>query len=175
MNINAPTAGPEEPRQAERTLDRIGQHIRSADEKIRALFGANTLLAAALTFTRQVQLHELPVPWSFLAMTGTIVMLLSTVCSIVLAMMALLPRVARSSTPGVSFFGDIAALSPEEFRERFLKGTHDDQLPELLRQIHISARIARKKHRYMRQAGQLLILALVLWFILLVSNLLFTT
>lgn len=165
-------ASSEQLRQAERSLERIGQHIRSADEKIRALFGANTLLAAALTFTRQVQLHTLPSPWGQLAIVGTIVMLLATVCSIVLAMAALLPRIKLGTTPGISFFGDIASLTPDEFRERFLAADQGEQLPEMLRQVHISARIANRKHRYMRQAGLLLILALVLWFILLVSNML---
>lgn len=159
-------------RQAERSLDRIGQHIRSADEKIRALFGANTLLAAALTFTRQVQLHELPAPWGALAMAGTILMLLATVCSILLAMVALLPRMKRSTKRGVTFFGDIAGMDATEFQQRFLNAQEEDPLPGLLMQVHTSARIAHTKHRYMRQAGLLLILALGLWFVLLVSNML---
>ena len=159
-------------RQAERTLERIGLHIRSADEKIRALFGANTLLAAALTFTRQVELHKLPTPWGQLAVASTIIMLLATVCSILLAMVALLPRIKRNAAPGVSFFGDIATMGAEEFRQRFQASHDQDPLPALLDQVYISARIARAKHRYMRQAGLLLILALGLWFILLVSNLL---
>lgn len=175
MIQNPPAESAEQVRQAERTLERIGHHIRSADEKIRALFGANTLLAAALTFTRQVQLHTLPTPWGQLAIVGTIVMLLATVCSILLAMVALLPRIKRNSAPGTSFFGDIASLAPEEFQRRFMAGHHAEQLPDLLRQIHISALIASKKHRYMRQAGLLLILALGLWFILLVANLLLTS
>jgi len=169
---SAPHRHAEQVRQAERNLERIGQHIRAADEKIRALFGANTLLAAALTFTRQVQLHELPAPWGQLAVAGTIIMLLATVCSILLAMVALLPRIKRSATPGTSFFADIAAMGKAEFQERFLAAHEEDPLPALLHQIHVSARIAQAKHRYMRQAGLLLILALGLWFILLVSNLL---
>lgn len=172
MITSAPHRHAEQVRQAERNLERIGQHIRAADEKIRALFGANTLLAAALTFTRQVQLHELPAPWGQLAVAGTIIMLLATVCSILLAMVALLPRIKRSATPGTSFFADIAAMGKAEFQERFLAAHEEDPLPALLHQIHVSARIAQAKHRYMRQAGLLLILALGLWFILLVSNLL---
>lgn len=162
----------EQVRQAERHLERIGHHIRSADEKIRALFGANTLLAAALTFTRQVKLHELPAPWGPLAIAGTIIMLLATVSSILLAMIALLPRVKRNEHKSISFFGDIAAMSLQEYEHRFHSAQEEDQLPGLLRQVYISARIAESKHRYMRQAGLLLILALGLWFILLVSNLL---
>jgi hypothetical protein len=175
MIQNPPAESAEQVRQAERTLERIGHHIRSADEKIRALFGANTLLAAALTFTRQVQLHTLPTPWGQLAIVGTIVMLLATVCSILLAMVALLPRIKRNSAPGTSFFGDIASMSPAEFGERFMANEYQEKLPDLLRQVHISALIASKKHRYMRWAGLLLILALGLWFILLVANLLLTS
>lgn len=98
----AHTGVTEQVRQAERTLERIGLHIRAADEKIRALFGANTLLAAALTFTRQVQLHEPPSPWGQLAVAGTIIMVLATVCSILLAMVAVLPRIKRNTTPGTT-------------------------------------------------------------------------
>ncbi|MBK9149202.1 MAG: hypothetical protein IPM12_15460 [Flavobacteriales bacterium] len=171
MITSAPTGRSEEVRQAERTLERIGLHIRAADEKIRALFGANTLLAAALTFTSQVRLRALPSPWGELAVTGTILMLLATVCSILLAMVALLPRTKRTGQPGITFFGDIASMGQAEFQERFLASENEDPLPGLLHQVHISARIAHAKHRYMRQAGQLLILALGLWFVLLVWNL----
>jgi hypothetical protein len=110
--IDTPPEVTDQMRQAERTLERIALHIRAADEKIRVLFGANTLLAATLTFTRQVQLHTLPPPWGYLAIIGTIVMLLATVCSIVLAMVALLPRIKKSGKPGISFFGDIASYGP---------------------------------------------------------------
>ena len=171
MITSAPPGRTELIRQAERNLERIGLHIRSADEKIRALFGANTLLAAALTFTNQVHLRSLPTPWGQLAVFGTICMLLATVCSILLAMVALLPRTKQNGRPGISFFGDIASMGQAEFEERFLASHDQDPLPGLLHQVYISARIAHAKHRYMRQAGLLLILALGLWFILLVWNL----
>ncbi|MBK7084840.1 MAG: hypothetical protein IPH53_09305 [Flavobacteriales bacterium] len=175
MIQNPPAESMEQVRQAERTLERIGHHIRSADEKIRALFGANTLLAAALTFTRQVQLHTLPTPWGQLAIVGTIVMLLATVClQPLLAMVALLPRIKSSRTPGISFFGDIASLSPAEFGERFLANQHKEQLPDLLRQVHISAPM-RARNTAIWAGGPVLILALGLWFILLVANLLLTS
>jgi hypothetical protein len=65
-------------------------------------------------------------------------------------------------------------MGQEEFRRRFLSAHNEDQLPGLLGQVQTSATIARLKHRYMRMAGTMLILALALWFILLVSNLLLT-
>jgi hypothetical protein len=166
----AETAG-EKLQLATQLLDRIQGQIRVVDEKIRALFSANTLLAAALTFTHQINLHSLPQPWGPLALAGSILMLLATVGSVVLALIALTPRLhSGNKAPGLFFFGDIAGLPAEQFSQEFQRLTEEEVLAQVLAQIHTNAQIALVKNRYMARSSRLLFLVLVLWFGLLAGN-----
>lgn len=153
-------------------LDRLQEQIRGVDEKVRALFTANTLLTAALAFVNQDTLLSLQEPWRSVMIAANIVMFVSVVASVVLAVSALMPRVQSSGRAGLFFFGDIAKLPLDGFVEGFTQQPTDEALTQILTQAYDSAKISQAKHGRMWWSGSLLIFALSLWVWILVFNLL---
>lgn len=170
--VPQPIAVDEQLRLANQLFDRTHSQIRAVDEKIRALFSANTLLAAALAFTQQAALPVLPGFLEYLFLAGSVITLLSTVGSVIMALIALMPRVRTTQSNGQFFFGAIAHQSLDKFQRDFQHLSPQDALEQVLQDVHVLARIALVKNQWMLRAAILLIVALVMWFSILTINLL---
>ena len=156
---------------ATESLDRVQYQIRGADEKIRALFGANTLLAAALALTSQSSTADYSILGKAVIFTISALMLIATISSVIVALFALMPRLKTSGKRSLFFFGDIASLPIDNYKNKFCNLNHDTALEQIITQTHDSSRIACAKFKLMWWAGFLLIIALLLWFIIVVSRL----
>jgi hypothetical protein len=149
-------------------LDSVHTQIRVADEKIRALFGASALLAAAITITGNQpttfsQLGNLAVPHTLIALVRGM-LFVAVIFSAVAAVLALLPRVTiRGRLPSLFFFGDVAAIEHDTFLRTFSALSEDAALSQILSQVHVNSSIVRVKYRWASRAAFGFITALVLW------------
>jgi hypothetical protein len=156
---------------ANQLYDRTHLQIRAVDDKIRALFAANTLLAAALAFTQQSALPDLPGLLEIPIVVASVASLLATVSSVIMALLALIPRVYHEGNTRLFFFGSIATQTFETFRQDFLHLEPNDALQQILEQIHVLSRIALIKNQWLQRAAISLMVALVMWFTILTTNL----
>ncbi len=73
-----------------------------------------------------------------------------------------IPRL-RKGKPSLSFFGTVAAMPQDEFRDRFVKMTEDEYLEDLLNQCYVNARILRSKFRCLKRGLIALLLTAIPW------------
>jgi len=147
----------------------VESQVQMADRKVQAIFAANTLLVAAVSFQNQgivPSAHGL----SLSATVGVAarLLLLACVCgSYLSAIVALFPRLrhAKTRTHSLLFFGDIAALSAPEFAETFLAMPTMDKVRQVLRQTHDVSRVVAEKYKWTRRSGTALVLSLLLWIV----------
>jgi hypothetical protein len=73
-----------------------------------------------------------------------------------------IPRM-RTDKPSLSFFGTVAGMQQDEFRERFVKMTEEEYLDDVLNQCYVNARILRSKFRCLKRGLTGLLLTAVPW------------
>jgi hypothetical protein len=73
-----------------------------------------------------------------------------------------IPRM-RPGRPSLSFFGSVAAMPQDEFRERFVKLTEEEYLDDILNQCYVNARILRSKFRCLKRGLVSLLLTALPW------------
>ena len=105
---------------AQHLLDSMQQQIRSADEKIRVLFGATALLAAALAFASQQTLTQVQqdglTVLELTTLGARVLLLLAVAAAVASGIAALLPRVrAPQGERSLVFFGHIVAEPHDAF------------------------------------------------------------
>jgi len=113
----------------------VEYQVQVADRKVQAVFGANTLLVAALTLNGQTTLAELQPQglnlWELLAILVRMLLLASVFTSAVFGIFALAPRVRKPAAlaeavnvplaalpvapRSLFFFGDISAIPVHQF------------------------------------------------------------
>jgi len=127
----------------------VESQVQVADRKVQAIFAANTLLVAAVSFQNRL-------------------LLLACICASYLsAIVALFPRLrhVRTQAHSLLFFGDIAALPGPEFAETFLAMPMGDKVRQVLRQTHEVSRVVTEKYKWTRRSGTALVLSLLLWIV----------
>ena len=164
----------------------VEYQVQVADRKVQAIFGANTLLVAALSLHGQSSLAEVQAggitPVEMIALAARLFLLVSVCTSAGFAILALMPRVrfrkpapaefpgfgARSEAgPSVFFFGDIASLSPQRFVGTFSELTTEEATEQILRQVHQVSSVVAAKYRWSRRAANFLVVSLVMWIVVL--------
>lgn len=150
----------------------IEYQVQVADRKVQAIFGANALLVAALSFYGQNTLTRLRqdgiTALEAVGLAASALLLLSVCASAAFAILALLPRVRLSSSSRSSFFfGDIAAVSGEQFIGDFLSASVPEATREILAQVHLASQVVAEKYRWTRRAAATLTVSLLLWAIVL--------
>jgi len=149
----------------------VESQVQMADRKVQAIFAANTLLVAAVSFQNQgivPSAHAQGLSLSAAVGLAARLLLLACVCgSYLSAIVALFPRLrhARTRTPSLLFFGDIAALPGHEFAETFLAMPMGDKVRQVLRQTHDVSRVVAEKYKWTRWSGTALVLSLLLWIV----------
>lgn len=147
-------------------LESILAQGRGADEKVRALFTANTLFLSALVLgsavsrTSLVNLTALDVADLALRACLLIALAIATAFSV----MGLIPRLNIAETDrSLYFFGHIGNLSPQRFAQEFMCLSENERSGQLLPQVHANAQILQVKYVWIRRSATLLLVAVWLW------------
>lgn len=149
----------------------VESQVQVADRKVQAIFAANTLLVAAVSFQNQriiPSAHTYGLSLSATVSVAARLLLLACICASYLsAIVALFPRLrhARTQAHSLLFFGDIAALPGLEFAETFLAMPMGDKVRQVLRQTHEVSRVVTEKYKWTRRSGTALVLSLLLWIV----------
>lgn len=160
--------------------------VQVADRKVQAVFGANTLLVAALTFNGHSTLADFRLGGitdvEALAIFFRLMLLGSICASAACAIRALAPRVRKpipsqpSAIPpallhshprSLFFFGDVTATPVDEFVQGFSELTVDEATDQILRQVHQVSSVVTEKYRWSRRAASALTISLMLWIVVL--------
>jgi len=158
-------------------LDRNGQWIGVADTKAGVILGflvaAFPVLAApALPVVQKVvkAISRNANFWAYLLAASFIALLVlflvAALVTLLRVLMTLTPRLTRQGKPGLIFFGDIASQEYKQWQQRVR--VLDPQLLALqvLEQVYVTACIADRKHKHVRQAIRALIVTVLLGLIL---------
>lgn len=155
---------------ATQLLDNMQVQIRVADDKVRGLFGATALLAAAVSINTQQQFSQrLSGGWSLLTIAELVVRILLLVIvasAAASAVLALMPRVRGHRAERSLFFFDHIADTPHDtFINEFRTLTEADAAQQILSQVHVNARIVRAKYVWAGRAATGFLMAIVLWIV----------
>jgi len=137
----------------EQNLQRVQEWIKAADQKVSiflAFQGAVISLFFADTLNwLKVNLNQLSWLLATLYISGVVLIGYSVYKSV----SAIVPRLKHhSGKKSLTYFGDIANLELNDFKKK-IKGMSDaDYEDELIEQIHISAKIAARKHFQFRDS-----------------------
>lgn len=138
-------------------LERNLSWIITADAKIAAI---TTINLAILTVLATMYFSSgLKSSWA--TFMSAIAFLLIGI-SLIFVWFVVIPRVSGPNKSNI-FFGKIAQSQPDEFSEAFLKLTSEEMLTDLVEQIHINAKIADRKHEFVKKAYFSTMLSLLPW------------
>lgn len=152
----------------DRTLNRVMDMLKYAETKnaILLTFEAGLLYAIMTTYSSQISNN----PW--LLLFG-----LSVYTSMLLLLISFIPNLLKTNNSknekNIQFYGDIASMNVEEFKNLYdTKFVDLDEFYEDLQcQIHYNSKIANKKFKYFRYAiNVLFVLPLLVRFLFLVSH-----
>ena len=156
----------------------VEAQVQMADRKVQAIFAANTLLIAAVSFQNQsvvssVHAHSLSLA-AAVSLAARLLLLVCVCVSFLSAIVALFPRLrdAGPRTRSLLFFGDIATLPAPEFVESFLALPTADKVRHVLRQSHNVSRVVAEKYKWTRRSGLALVFSLLLWIVVQVITIL---
>jgi len=162
-------------------LNRNGQWIGVADTKAGAILAflvvAFPVFAApAFSVVRKV-IKAVPhnaTFWEHLPAAGIIALfalfLIAALVTLLRVLMTLTPRLTRQGKPGLIFFGDITCQEYNQWLQRILALDPQMLAHQILEQVYITACIADRKHKYVRQAIRVLIVTILLGFALYVLS-----
>lgn len=137
--------------------------IKASETRISIILPISTAMLGALAFiTSNNELN------SDLLVSGMVAAFL-LVSSILLAASAYFPRTDSPHYSNI-FFGSIAGISVDEFERNLKARSIDEYEHDLIIQIHRNACITDVKYRRFRYAMTAMILAVVPWFIAILSN-----
>jgi hypothetical protein len=141
----------------ERALDRISDWIRAADSKTSPILAIDTAMIATI-----VALAARPGVWT--QWSGVWIGLGTSflLASLLMVAFATSPQLTPLR-PSLVFFGDIAALSPNEYSTRIAARSPSAYLDDLIAQCHRNSEIAIRRYRWMRYATLALLVGMVPW------------
>lgn len=150
----------------------VEAQVAMADRKVQAIFAANTLLIAAVSFQNQgivpgIHAHSLSLT-AAVSLAARLLLLACVCVSFLSAIVALFPRLRDTGprTRSLLFFGDIAGLPAPEFVESFLALPTADKVRQVLHQSHNVSRVVAEKYKWTRRSGTALVLSLLLWIVI---------
>lgn len=154
--------------EARHLLENIHTQARAADEKVRALFTANTIFVAALVVGSSSSVLQLSSGnlslVGFIDLTLRGLLLLALGISLIASVMGLLPRLEIDEPDkSLFFFGHIAGMRQSEFVDQFIGMSFNDRARQLLTQVHINSQIVQVKFRWIQRSARFLLIAVVLW------------
>lgn len=137
--------------QARQLLESVQNQIRIADEKVRALFGATALIAAALALNSRQSITQIfssgaMVQGAIIA-TCQILMALAVAFAMFSAILALMPRLRpKAARRSLFFFGHIATVEHDAFIREIRAMAMPDAIEQVLSQVHVNSLIVQTKY-----------------------------
>lgn len=137
----------------ETNLERVHEWIKSADQKVSIFLAFQgvvlTLLFSGIFSWATENLKDLSCKNLLLFISGTILVSYS----IYKSTSAIIPRLAKDKKKkSITYFGDIAKFDLGDFKKAIKEMSADEYESELTEQIHISSKIATRKHSQFRDA-----------------------
>lgn len=134
-------------------IDWIGRH----DSRSAGLMGITVAMMGALSAATPAVKQ-----WNGLFMVA-LALASAGFCMVLYQLMrGQIPRM-RTGKPSLSFFGSVAAMPQDEFRERFIKMTEEEYLDDILNQCYVNARILRSKFRCLKRGLIALLITALPW------------
>lgn len=136
----------------EDNLNRIHEWLRAADQKV-GIFLAFQGVVISLLFPKMAKwicINLLIFSWLEIILTIFGLVLLSY--GLTKSVVALIPRLKKNLPKSIIYFGDIAEMRIDDFKEEISKLNGKRYEDELIKQIHICAIIAKKKHEQFRES-----------------------
>lgn len=154
-------------------LDRNGRWVEVADTKAAVILGFviatfPALMAPALPAARRLVAAVPPHAdlWAHIpaaAFLGLIIAYISAAFyTLADVLLVLRPRLTLRWKAGLIYFGDIAALDYEAWRQRMMVLAPAALADEVLEQVYATAHIAHRKHQYVRHAIRVLLVTVAL-------------
>ena len=137
----------------EKNLERIHEWIRVVDQKI-GIFLALQGVVITLFFPRLLSwLSDNYNRLNFLGWLFISIGVIYIFCALIKSILALIPRLKNSDKEkSITYFGDIAEMTFEDFKRELVNLNEKDYENELIKQIYISAIIAKEKHLQFRES-----------------------
>lgn len=143
----------------EGALSRQQKNNAAADTKVSTLIGINTTMLAVLAalITRISQASPLMIVFVVLSAGGLLV-------GILFLSFSSAPRTSKNRS-SVIFFGSIARMTSDAFREAITTISAEEYLNDLAEQIHRTSEIATAKYRWIQRAQVAWYWSIVPWLI----------
>lgn len=137
----------------ETNLDRVHEWARAADQKV-SIFLAFQGTVLTLLFTSVFAwTKDNFYNFSYINLVILISGIFLAIYSLYQSASAIIPRITKDGgKKSVTFFGDIVKFNLENFKKAVKETSIDEYEIELIEQIHISAKIATRKHSQFRDA-----------------------
>lgn len=137
----------------ETNLQRIHEWIKAADQKVGIFLAFQgvvlTFLFAKIFSWATENLQTLPCN-SLLLLIAGIILVNYSICK---SISAIIPRLAKDKKKkSITYFGDIAKFDLGDFQKAIKETSVDEYESELTEQIHISSKIAVRKHSQFRDS-----------------------
>jgi hypothetical protein len=140
---------------------------RQSDTKAQIFLGVNALLLATVANVAPGFGQNLISPdASIFGRVGTALvvgMIVVLVISIYFALTTTVPRLVHSTEHNLLFFGTIASKTQDEYLREFRAMSLETVKTDVLRQIHVRARIVQSKFRTVNRSGVFLLAGVLLW------------
>jgi hypothetical protein len=155
----------------ETNLKRVHEWIVAADQKVSIFLAFQGVLLTLLfpnifSWTKNNFYN-----FSYYNLLFLIIGIFLTIYSLYKSTSAIIPRVTKDGNKkSIIYFGDIAKFNLKDFKKATKETNNDEYEIELVEQIHISSKIATKKHSQFRDAIFTLFAGIIL---LIISFLLF--
>jgi hypothetical protein len=142
---------------AEKQLGQMIEWIGRHDSRSAGLMGITVAMMGALSAATPAVREWSPVFMFALGLTaagfGTVLYQL---------MRGQIPRL-RHGKPSLFFFGTVAGMPQQDFRDRFVAMSEDEYLEDLIGQCYVNARILRSKFRCLKRGLMALLFTALPW------------
>lgn len=135
--------------------------VNSVETKVRMIVAIDTAMLGILGAALSRGDHT---GWSFWMWLLVFVTATMLGASLFCAAMSILPRIIKSKSESLLFFGSVRNYSKEEYAFRLKTASDEELLDDWAAQIYFNARIAHTKFGWVRRSMWLYFLAVPLWF-----------
>ncbi|TSC89309.1 MAG: hypothetical protein G01um10143_690 [Parcubacteria group bacterium Gr01-1014_3] len=137
----------------ETNLERVHDWIKAADQKVSIFLAFQgvvfTLLFGSVFSWTSENIRNLSCTNTLILISGIILV----AYSIYKSTSAIIPRLAKDKNKNsITYFGDIAKFDLGDFKKAIKETNIDEYEIELVEQIHVSSKIATRKHSQFRDA-----------------------
>lgn len=138
----------------ENILNRVQEWIKSADQKVSIFLAFQSLLITIFLpiFSLENFYKILNCKFETLITIFSVAGIIFLVLSIFKSISAIIPRIGKKVPRSLTYFGSIADMELSDYKKLSKNTDNKEYNDELLTQIHISSKIAKKKHVLFREA-----------------------